>query len=85
VFVSFNDEAYPAEDIGAVSYLVLDATGNIAFVGEGVLAAPGVYDVTLSADATSQLAVGSNRLEIAVAPLVVSIPSFDSLEFVTTR
>jgi len=85
VFVSLRDQPYATADIGDVKYLVFDATGALAFTGDAVAVADGVYEIVLDAATTGQLEVGSNRLEVAVAPIIISIPSFDSLEFVTTR
>jgi peptide/nickel transport system substrate-binding protein len=85
VFVTFRDEAYPAGDISQVKYLVFDGTGSLATSGDASMTAEGVYSVTLDAATTGALAVGSNRLEIAVVSRVVALPVFDSVEFVTTR
>ena len=85
VFVSFRDEAYPADDILQVKYLLFDGTGTLVESGDAALVAAGVYEVGLGADLTSSLDVGSNRLEVAVVSRVVALPSFDSVEFVTTR
>ena len=85
VYVTFRDEAYPSADISQVKYLVFDGTGALATSGNATLVAEGVYDVTLDAGVTGALAVGSNRLEIAVVSRVVALPVFDSVEFVTTR
>ena len=85
VFVSFRDEAYPADDILQVKYLVFDGTGALAESGDAAVVTDGVYEIVLDADMTGALAVGSNRLEVAVVSRVVALPSFDSVEFVTTR
>jgi peptide/nickel transport system substrate-binding protein len=85
VWVTFRDEPYAAADIDTVTYLVFDATGALALRGEAQLVNDGHYTVTLSAEETARLPVGVNRLEVAVVPLLVSIPSFDSLEFVTIQ
>jgi peptide/nickel transport system substrate-binding protein len=85
VYVTFQDVAYPSTDIAQVKYLVFDGSGTLVTSGNASLAAEGVYEVTLDAGVTGALAVGSNRLEIAVVSRVVALPAFDSLEFVTTR
>jgi len=85
VFVSFADEAYPSADIDQVKYLVFDGTGALATTGDATLVAEGVYEFDLDASVTGALAVGSNRLEVAVSSKVVALPAFDSLEFVTVR
>jgi hypothetical protein len=45
----------------------------------------GQFQVTLSADATSQLETGSAKLEVAVVPIPVAIPAFTSFEFVVVK
>ncbi|MCB0095147.1 MAG: hypothetical protein KDE46_05465 [Caldilineaceae bacterium] len=83
VLVTFKGEAYPTSDINTVKYLVFNAVGDLAFSGEAEAAADGQWQVVLSADQTGQLETGANRLEIAVVPIPVSVPTFGSLEFVT--
>jgi hypothetical protein len=79
----FKDAAYPADEIASVSYLVFDATGALAGKGEAEAVADGQYKVTLPADLTTNLAAGSNKLEVAVVSNVVSVPAFGAFEFVT--
>ena len=83
VTVNFKDQPYPAADIASVTYLVFDATGNLAGKGPAEAVADGQYKVTLPADLTTKLAAGSNKLEVAVVSKVVSVPAFGSIEFVT--
>jgi peptide/nickel transport system substrate-binding protein len=83
IFVDFEGEPYPADQINQVTYLIFDATGELVILGEAEAVDDGLWEVVLSAEQTGELAAGANRLEIAVAPIPVSIPSFDSLEFVT--
>lgn len=83
--VTFKGAPYASKDIKQVKYLLYDATGAVVSVGEGKATGEGVYEITLGADVTSKLAAGSNKLEIAVIPLPVSIPAFTSMEFVTDR
>jgi peptide/nickel transport system substrate-binding protein len=85
VVVTFNDEAYPADELELVKYLVFDANGNLAASGDATLVADGQYQITLGADVTSTLEAGSSKLEVAVASKLVSIPSFASFEFVTVK
>jgi len=84
-FVTFEGEAYPSEDIKEVKYLLFDATGTLAEKGEAMMVEEGVYSVTLSAETTAALVAGSNKLELVVVPLVVSVPTFDAYEFVTAE
>jgi hypothetical protein len=83
VFVSFEGAPYPASDISSVKYLLYDAEGTIVEIGEGVLVEDGHYTVTLSAETTDALGAGSNKLEVAVVPIPVALPSFATFDFVT--
>ena len=80
--VTFNNEPYPQADIQGVKYILYDATGAVAAVGDATAVEDGLYQVTLDADTTSKLPSGASRLEIAVVPLPVAVPSFTSLDFV---
>lgn len=82
VTVNFKDEAYPQAEIQRVKYILYDATGAVVTVGDAEAVGDGLYQVTLTADATSELPTGSARLEVAVVPLTVAVPSFTSLDFV---
>jgi peptide/nickel transport system substrate-binding protein len=84
-FVTFKGEAYASSDIKEVKYLVFDATGALAGSGLAEMVDEGQYDVTLSADVTGALEAGSNKIEIIVVPLVVSVPTFSDFEFVTAE
>jgi hypothetical protein len=83
VFVDFNGDPYPNAEISEVKYLLFDAKGTLVATGPAEAAEDGHYIVTLPADVTSKLEAGSNKLEVVVAPSVVSVPSFGSFEFVT--
>jgi peptide/nickel transport system substrate-binding protein len=85
VWVEFAAEPYPADEITEVRYLVFDAAGDLVLVGDAEVDGDGLWRVVLSAEETAQLPEGSNRLEVAVVPLLVSIPAFDAMEFVTTN
>jgi len=82
VTVSFKDAPYPQSDIQQVKYILYDATGAVVVVGDATAVADGQYQVTLTSDLTAKLQTGSARLEVAVAPLPVAIPSFTSFDFV---
>jgi peptide/nickel transport system substrate-binding protein len=84
VFATFNGEPYPADQIDAVKWLLFDSTGALVLTGEGV-AADGKYTITLTADQTSKLGAGANKLEVAVTSKAVSIPAFATFEFVTAK
>jgi peptide/nickel transport system substrate-binding protein len=81
VFVTYEDAPYPQAEITGVKFLLFDATNNLVATGEATFVADGQYQVVLP---TTGLAAGSNKLEVAVTSVVVSIPSFQSFEFVTT-
>lgn len=85
IFVSFEGEPYANADISEVKYLLFNSTGDLVGSRDAEAAGDGQYQVTLSADVTSQLESGSNKLEVIVVSSVVSIPSFASYEFVTTK
>jgi hypothetical protein len=80
--VTFKDEPYPQSDILKVKYILYDASGTVVNVGDAQAVEDGHYQVTLPADITSKLPNGSARLEVAVVPIAVAIPSFTSLDFV---
>jgi peptide/nickel transport system substrate-binding protein len=83
VTVTFNDQPYPSNELASVKYLLFDANNNLVAKGDAVMVAEGQYQVVLSADVTKALAAGANKLEVVVASKVVSIPSFQSIQFVT--
>ncbi|MBL8049746.1 MAG: hypothetical protein JNM46_00865 [Anaerolineales bacterium] len=85
VTVSFNGEAYPADELASVKYLVFDSNNQLVATGEADFVADGQYTVTLPADLTGGFDAGANKIEVAVASKVVSIPSFGSFEFVTVK
>jgi peptide/nickel transport system substrate-binding protein len=85
VTITFNGEAYPADDLVSVKYLVFDSNNQLVATGEADFVADGQYTVTLPADLTGGFDAGSNKIEVAVASKVVSIPSFGSFEFVTVK
>jgi hypothetical protein len=65
-----------------VKYILYDATGTVVTVGDAEAVGDGQYQVTLSSDVTSELPTGSARLEVAVVPIPVAVPSFSSIDFV---
>ena len=83
VFITFQDEPYPNSEIDNVSYLVFDATGELALQGMAEASEEGWYKVTLSAEDTGALEAGANRLEVIVVSTAVAIPSSGTFEFVT--
>jgi peptide/nickel transport system substrate-binding protein len=80
--ITFNDQPYLQSDIQRVKYILYDATGAVVTTGDATPVEDGHYQVTLDADATSKLQSGASRLEVAVVPIPVAVPSFTSLDFV---
>ena len=80
-----RDQPYLQSDVRAVKYILYDASGAVVAVGDADFVSEGQYQVTLDADATSKLSTGSARLEVAVVPIPVAIPSFTSFDFVAVQ
>jgi peptide/nickel transport system substrate-binding protein len=78
VAVTFKGEAYPADEINTVGYIVLNAAGQIAFSGTGVITGDGVAKITLSAADTAKLIAGSSRLEVigTVTPVALMTTAY---------
>ena len=85
VFVTFQDEAYPADSIKIVKYLLYNAANELVVIGEAELVEDGYYVVELTADDITALGAGASKLEIAVVPIPVSQPTFTSVEFVVAQ
>ena len=83
VAVTFKDEPYPQAEIKQVKYLLYNAKNEIVSVADAQFVEDGKYTITLKAEDTAKLEAGSNKLEVAVVPLVVSVPTFSSIDFVT--
>jgi peptide/nickel transport system substrate-binding protein len=85
VFVdnSATGDAYAADDIKEVSYLLFDATGMLVEKGTAEAVEDGVWVITLSADTTSGLEAGSNSLEVVVVSKLVALPSTAAYQFVS--
>jgi peptide/nickel transport system substrate-binding protein len=83
LFVTFGGNPYPVDDIDNVKFLVLDAEGNVAHVGQAEAVEDGLFEITLDGEITGKLTAGSNRLEVVVVSKLVAVPSTDSLTFVT--
>ena len=83
VKVTYEGAAYPASEIAQVKYLVFDNEGTLAFVGEAQLVEDGLYKIAFTKEQSALLKVGSNKMEIAVVSLKVSIPSMESIEFIS--
>ncbi len=83
IFATFKDEPYPAADMKMIKYLVFDATGNLAYVGEAEAVEDGYWQATLSADVTGALEAGANQLVFVAVSKLAIIPVTATFEFVT--
>jgi len=83
VSVSFNNAPYPSNEITSVKYLLFDATNTIVNQGDAKMASEGSYTVALTADITTKLSAGSDKLVIVVVASPVAIPTFFTQQFVT--
>ncbi|MGD2040920.1 MAG: ABC transporter substrate-binding protein [Anaerolineae bacterium] len=83
LYVTFQGEPYPLDELDFVSYLVLDATGAPAISDTAEAVEDGLFQITLSAEQTSELVSGANKIEAVVVSKAVAIPSSVSFEFVT--
>jgi peptide/nickel transport system substrate-binding protein len=83
VYVEFQGQPYPLDDIIAVKFILFDAAGELAASGDATAIEDGYFEVTLPADVTAELEAGSNLLEIVVISRLVAVPSTDSMSFVT--
>jgi peptide/nickel transport system substrate-binding protein len=83
VYIEFEGEPYPLDDISNVSYLLFDASGELVSSGVGEAVEDGLYQVVLSADETGLLQTGASKLEVVVVSKLVAIPTFAAFEFVT--
>ncbi len=83
VFATFKDVPYAVADMKMVKFLVFDATGNLAYVGEAEGIEDGYWQATLSADVTGALEAGANQLVIVAVSNRAVIPVTETFEFVT--
>ena len=83
VDISFEGEVYPTEFIQEVKYIVLDASGNVAYSGQAHAVGEGQFEIALTGEDTKQLPIGSNKLEAIVLPTLVAAATFSAHTFVT--
>jgi hypothetical protein len=62
---------------------VFDTRGNLAFAQNAEAVRDGEWRAALTSEQTARLEVGSNRLEVIFVSRAVSIPSFESMTFIT--
>jgi len=85
VLVTFKGAPYAVRDIENVTYLVLNAQNEVAFVGEAVAVEDGWWEIVLTAEMTAELETGSNTIEVVVVSKLLAVPSTDALTFVTVE
>jgi peptide/nickel transport system substrate-binding protein len=85
ITINFKDKPYPAKDIDKVAYTLFDASGAIVTTGTADAAAEGQYKVTLGKDVTAKLVAGTSKLTVAAASKAVSLPVFETAQFVVTK
>ena len=83
VSVTFEGAAYKTSDLDQVKFLVLNASNEVAYVGEATAVADGQWKAEIPAVATGKLTAGSNTLEVIVVSKRVAVPGFGSVQFVT--
>ena len=85
ISITFRGAPYGSEDLDSVSYLVFDSTGALAYVGDAEEVTDGTWMARMTADQTAAIEPGSTRVEVIASPLIVSIPTFESVEFVISE
>jgi len=83
IYVDFAGEPYAVDDVMLAKYLVFDATGELAYVGEAEAVEDGHWDAVLSADVTGALESGANQLVAIVVSKRALLPVKDTVQFVT--
>jgi peptide/nickel transport system substrate-binding protein len=85
VTINFEDQAYPSKDIDKVSFTLFNTDGSIAGTGDAQFVDEGQYKVTVSADLTSKLTEGTAKVTVAAASKAVSLPAFETAQFVVSK
>jgi hypothetical protein len=85
VTLNFKDQPYPSKDVDKLTYTLFNANGDIAASGDVTFVAEGQYTVTLGADVTAKLDAGTAKLTVAAASKAVSLPVFETAQFVVTK
>jgi peptide/nickel transport system substrate-binding protein len=83
IFVTLGEDPYPMGDINIAKFLVFDATGELAHVGDAEAVEDGYWTATLSADVTGALEAGSNQLAAIIVSKRALLPVRATLQFVT--
>jgi peptide/nickel transport system substrate-binding protein len=82
VGITNQGEAYPANEIATVSYIVIDGAGKIGFSGDAVVTGNGSATITLPAAQTAKLVAGSSRLEVICTVTPVALMSTGYTTFI---
>ena len=83
VRVTFRGEPYPVDDVEFARFLLLNARGELVTVADAQPISDGMWEVMINPEQTTDLEIGSTRLEVVVVSRLVSIPSFEKFSFVT--
>ena len=83
VFVTLDEEPYPTNDIAICKFLVFNAVGELAHVGECEAVESGRYAIVLTSDITGALESGSNQLAVIVVSARALVPVKETIQFVT--
>jgi len=86
VTINFKDKAYPSKDLDKVSYTLFNSDGTILASGVATAGSgDGLFTVALAKDVTAKLTPGTAKLSIAASSKVVSLPAFETAQFVVTK
>ncbi|MCS7251345.1 MAG: ABC transporter substrate-binding protein [Anaerolineae bacterium] len=80
VFITFEDQPYPAAELQEVKFLVFDPQGNLLTSGPAQFTAEGRYRVVLTGDITGRFPTGTVKLEVAAISKLVSVPALAARE-----
>jgi peptide/nickel transport system substrate-binding protein len=83
IFVTLGEDPYPMGDINIAKFLVFDATGELAYVGDAEAVEDGYWTATIGADVTGELEAGSNQLAAIIVSKRALLPVRATLQFVT--
>jgi peptide/nickel transport system substrate-binding protein len=82
VYIDFEDQPYPTDQLDVVQFLVFDAAGALVTRGDATFVDDGHYTATLTADDTAKLVSGANKLEVIATSKAVSLPAITDYEFI---
>jgi peptide/nickel transport system substrate-binding protein len=85
VSLKFGDQPYPVKSVDSISYTLFNSNGESIYTGKVDFVADGQYSITLSTEVTAQLTEGTSKLSVAAASKTVSLPAFETVEFVVTK